>query len=143
MQRVSRVIERIQNPPPRSVRTRMGFTIIEILLTVSAISALSVLTITVICLLTSAEQHAAESLFIDLTVANLAADLRDDAHRAVRLEAAPPDGDGRVTSITLVQPGNTRVTYECTTVGVIRRQDNRDGGQFRGDVSARFRQQPL
>ena len=128
MDRTFRDAERAEQSRRSSDRTsRRGISIVEVLLALSALSALSVLTITVVCLLTSAEQHAAESLFVDLTVASLAADLREDAHQALGVEAAPPDDEGRVLQVTFHQPGDRKVTYQCTSDSVVRRQeDHRD-----------------
>lgn len=104
---------------------RPGFNLPELLFAVSATSALSVIVMTVVGLLVTAEQRAAEALWIDVTVSSLAADLREDAHQAITVEAEA-DGEGHASAVTLLLPQQTRVSYECTPEGVVRRH-SREG----------------
>lgn len=103
------------------VSGRSGYNIAELLIAITAIASLSVLAMTVISMLITAEQNSAESMWIDRTVANFAADLRDDAHRAIDVDVIAGDGDN-VSQIAFVLPTDLRVTYECTKNRVIRRQ---------------------
>lgn len=116
---------RLPQAAHRPTAHRRGFNLAELLFVISAISALTVLVMTVIGLLITAEQHAAEALWIDLTVSSFATDLRQDAHQALELEAAA-DEQGRTARVSFLLPEATRVTYECTSEGVVRRQ-TRDG----------------
>jgi hypothetical protein len=110
---------------------RRGFNLAELLFVIAAISGLTVLVTTVIASLITAEQHAAEALWVELTVSSFAGDLRQDAHQAVSVEveadAANPASEA--TSVTFVLPQQTRVTYECTSDGVIRRQTGPDSSE--------------
>jgi competence protein ComGF len=105
---------------------RRGFNLAELLFVIAAISGLSVVVMTVVGLLITAEQHAAEDLWVDVTISSLACDLRQDAHQAHDLEAVV-DEQGHSSNVTLLLPGETRVTYECTAEGVTRREA-REGG---------------
>jgi hypothetical protein len=108
---------------------RRGFNLAELLFVTAAISGLTVLVMTVIASLITAEQHAAEALWVELTVSSFAADLRQDAHQAVDVEvdADAANAANEVTALTLVLPEQTRVTYECTSEGVTRRQTRGEG----------------
>lgn len=111
----------MMQPPPRRLphHGRCGFNIAELLFAITAVSALSVLAMTVVAMLMTAEQRSAEGLWVDATLANLAADLREDAHRATAFNVTP-DADGRITQLTLVQPDEVHVIYRCTAAGVDR-----------------------
>lgn len=114
---------------------RRGFNLAELLFVIAAISGLTVLVTTVIASLITAEQHAAEALWVELTVSSFAADVRQDAHQAmdvefeVEVEADAANPANQVTSVTFVLPQQTRVTYECTSDGVIRRQTRPDSSE--------------
>jgi Tfp pilus assembly protein FimT len=107
---------------------RAGFNLAELLFVLAAVSGLTVLVMVVIGSLITAEQHAAEALWIDLTVSGLAADLRQDAHQSVQVEVESDAANGvSESSVTFVLPEQTRVTYECTSDGVSRRQTLSNG----------------
>ncbi|MCA9075146.1 MAG: hypothetical protein KDA93_08940 [Planctomycetaceae bacterium] len=104
-------------------RKRRGITITEVVIAASGVSVLSVLGITVICLLMTAEQRAMESIVIDRSISELAHDLRQDAHSATTATLS----DDQAT-LSLVLPGDETVNYTCTDDAVTRTDttDRRD-----------------
>jgi hypothetical protein len=97
-----------------------------LLFATTAITGLSILAMTVVGMLVSAEQHSAEALWIDSRIASLGDTLRTDAHLALRVEPGDPSGN-RMQTLTLVHPHDVRISYECTDEGVVRRESNLDG----------------
>ncbi len=100
---------------------RWGVTLIETLFATTGVAALSVVGLTSICLLMSAEQQSAESLWVERTIASLADQLRADAHAAqqVDLTAVTDDEAG---ACTWAFTGGRRAEYSCVSDGVIRRE---------------------
>ncbi|MGE0378200.1 MAG: hypothetical protein AB7Q45_22545, partial [Planctomycetaceae bacterium] len=89
-----------------------------------ASTLLTVLTtagVTVLLLLMSAEQRAAEAVLVERTISDFAAELRRDAHEAADVQA---DGDSR---LILTGDDDREVTYECAGDGVWRREQS--GGE--------------
>lgn len=111
----------VQGQRPDAWSARRGFSISELLFAVTAVSGLSVLTITVIGLLVSAEQHSAEALWVSATISDLANDLRTDAHQATEVRYADPQ-EGHILQVTFVPADGRELTYSCSAEGVTRIQ---------------------
>ena len=99
---------------------RRGFTMVELLISVTTLVGLSILVMTVIALLITAEQSSTETLFVEQTIANLADDLRQDAHQSRSLQTDNEAGLDRVDIITLFHNDGHRIIYECTANSVER-----------------------
>lgn len=108
-----------RSPVARSAACR-GFTVTELLIAITSISVLSVLAMTVAGLLMTAEHHSAEELWIDSTIAALAADLRTDAHSTRQVAIGPADAANKSTC-TFSQSDDSRISYECADGSVVRR----------------------
>jgi len=105
--------------PSRTGSNRRGFSIAELMFAITAVSGLSVLALTIVGLLMTAEQHSAESLWINVRISDLANDLRSDAHRATTVRYGAEEA-GRVADVTLGFPEGADITYTCASDGVTR-----------------------
>ncbi len=110
-------------------RTRLGFTVVEVTIAAVVLSVLTVTGITVVLLLMTAEQRAAESLVVERSIAALADELRRDAHAATTAELTGEEA-ASPTTLSLWFADDSQATYECTDDGVWRREQ-------RGDMVAR------
>ncbi len=112
-------------PPTQLGHRRRGISIAEVVIAASSVSVLSVIGITVVCLLMTAEQRAMESIVIERTIGELADELRQDAHlaRGATLNDAH-------TSLTLHLPDGSSVTYLCTDDSVHRSDATERQEQF-------------
>lgn len=95
-----------------------GISIAEVIIATSVLSVLATTGVTVVLLLMTAEQRAAESVLVERTIADLGDELRRDAHAAAAAELA---GEARVV---LTGEAGERVSYECTGDGVWRREES-------------------
>ncbi|MGE4002932.1 MAG: hypothetical protein AB7I48_22280 [Planctomycetaceae bacterium] len=122
MQRVKNLFPapcpRFASPYPR---TRRGISIAEVVIASTLLTVLTTAGVTVLLLLMSAEQRAAEAVLVERTISDFAAELRRDAHEAADVQA---DGDSR---LILTGDDDREVTYECAGDGVWRREQS--GGE--------------
>ncbi|MCA9112417.1 MAG: hypothetical protein KDA52_20850 [Planctomycetaceae bacterium] len=102
-------------PQQRQTRLRSGISVAEVVIAATGVSVLSVIGITTVCLLMTAEQRAMESIVVDRTIAELADELRQDAHTSLSAEI---NDDG--TELNLRQASETLITYACTSDGIHR-----------------------
>ncbi len=94
---------------------RRGISVAEVIIAATGVSVLSVIGITTVCLLMTAEQRAMESIVVDRTIGELADELRQDAHTSI---LADVNEDG--TTLNLQQVNETDITYTCTDDGIHR-----------------------
>lgn len=104
---------------------RSGFSLIEVLIATTGLAALSVVCVTTICLLMTAQQQGAETFRIDLTLSDLADQLRSDAHTTSSVEWGAPVDD-RIREAALTLTDGTLVTYRCQEDGVTRERQHGD-----------------
>ena len=106
-------------------KRRQGFSVAEVLIAATGVSVLSVLSITLICLLMTAEQRTMESIVIERTISELAHELRQDAHLASTVALS----DDQLT-LTLQLADNASVTYSCSVDAVSRSNASGHGEAF-------------
>ncbi len=89
---------------------RRGWTLIELLLLITATTILSVTGATVVCVLMAAERSGAEAVVVERSLSRLAQRLRSDLHAAEAAEVQ--SGDGAAAEALDVQlSGGRRVLY--------------------------------
>ncbi len=106
-------------PAPRA--RRRGMTLIETLFATTGTVLLSIIGLTSACLLMTAQQQSAESLWVERTISSLADQLRADAHAATQF-ALTDDENGLFAVCTWLLPEDTQVTYTCASDGVVREE---------------------
>jgi hypothetical protein len=91
---------------------RRGWTLIELLLVITATTILSVTGATILCVLMAAERCGAETVIVERSLTRLALRLRSDLHAAEAAEVR--SGDGAAAEFLDVQhSGGRRVRYAC------------------------------
>lgn len=96
---------------------RAGVTLVEALVVISALSVVSTLCVTTICLLLRAEAGGARSLHGSLMLDRLANEFRRDVHAAERVVV--PEDQPRPT-LELTTPTGKRISYSAGSAGVER-----------------------
>lgn len=108
------------NHRPPAARQRCGFSLVEMLLVMTAMGVLAVTGAVMIGMLMSADTRGGESLVYQTTISRLGAQFRRDVHNARDFAIADSDIEGQ-QSLTLELADGSTVTYLTGDGGLDRR----------------------